>query len=74
MRRTYLARPTPRSPEVHEYRNSSLLGYLVEESGIYFDRFVDRRQRVFAISAPADIGQMLGRHPVLLSTVFADSN
>jgi hypothetical protein len=74
MGRSYLARSTPGCPEIHVYRNSSLLGYLVEESGIYFDRFVARRQRVFAISTPTDIGQMLSRHPVLLSTVFADSN
>jgi hypothetical protein len=58
--RSHAARTAPRSPEIDEDRNATLANDLIEFGGAGFNWFGDGWQSVFAGSASAGVGKVLG--------------
>ena len=61
----------PVGPEVDEDGNAGVLDDVVEEFGVGLEGLVERREGVFAGSATAGVGEVLGSNAVLLAAVFA---
>ena len=68
---SHLARPAPCRPEIHQHGNTRRARDLVELRHVDVDRFGKWRQRLFARTAAAFVGEAAGRNAVRLSAMRA---
>jgi hypothetical protein len=72
--RGYLARPTPRRPEINKYRHAGLADNVVKRSTVHIKGFADWGKRRFANTAATSIGKVAGRHAVLSAAGFTHTD
>jgi hypothetical protein len=74
LRRSRPARSAPRSPEIHQHWNRSVLHDLVEKRRVSSKWLGDRLKWLLARAAPAGTGQMVSGHAILLFAMGTRTN
>jgi hypothetical protein len=74
LRRHHAAGTAPCSPKVYEDGDGRILNDLIEERRVGGERLSDGRERSFALTAAAGIGEVAGRDAILLAAFGAGAD